>query len=69
MKRDKTPKEMQLGDIGFAMKKEAAETKGSIVQVRKDIWLEIAEVLMSTDQRMRAIERHINAMLKKGGQL
>lgn len=66
MKRDRTPQEMPLGDIGFAMKVEAGHHKGDVLHIRRDLWLEIADVLMDADIKIRTMERITKELLKKG---
>lgn len=39
-----------LGEIGFAMKVEAGRVDGEFLQVSKELWLEIADRLMSIQE-------------------
>lgn len=61
-KKRKNKKYMTLGEIGFAMKHEAAKTEGDVMLVEKKLWLEIAELLMQTDRNLKALEKEIDAL-------
>ena len=50
---------MTLGEIGFAMKLEARRTKDDVMYVSKELWLEIAELLIETDKNLTEIERFL----------
>lgn len=60
-------KTMTLGEIGFAMKYEASKSEGDVIIVSKALWLEIAQLLMDTDDKLKAIEKEIDEQLKAGG--
>ena len=66
MGKRKKKKTVTLGEIGFAMKHEASKTEGDVLLVSKDLWLEIAEVLMETDRNLKTIEKGLDEMLKAG---
>ena len=66
MKSDRNLKEMPLGDVGFSMKYEASKTKSNIIQIDRGLWLEIADILMDADIKIRTIERMTKELLKKG---
>ena len=59
-------KKIRLGDVGYAMKLEAAKTKGDPMHVSKALWLEIAEVLLSADRNLKEAEKLIDEILKEG---
>lgn len=45
--------ELDLYKLGFAMKLEADKIEGDIMQVTKDLWLQIAEILMEQTKNNR----------------
>ena len=60
--KKKKQKKMTIGDVGFAMKMEAHRTPGDNILVSKQLWLEIADLLMFTHRNLKEIERTL-----KGG--
>jgi hypothetical protein len=50
-------KNLTLGEVGFAMKAEAHRTHGNTMVVSKELWIEIAELLMKTDGYLKQIEK------------
>lgn len=57
-------KEMTLGDIGFAMKYEATMSEETYICVDKKLWLEIAQVLMDTDENLKEMHKIVDDILK-----
>ena len=66
MGKRKRKKTMTLGEIGFAMKHEALKKTGDTMLVSKDLWLEIAELLIETDRNLKAIEKELDDLFKEG---
>lgn len=57
--------EMTLNDVGQAMKKEARNTRGRKMLVDKELWIEIAELLIRTDRDLAKIEEFLTEEIKK----
>ena len=66
MGKRKRKKTMTLYEIGFAMKYEASKKTGDTMLVSKDLWLEIAELLIETDRNLKAIEKELDELFKEG---
>lgn len=60
----KKEKAVTIGDIGFAMKYEASVREGDTVTVSKELWHQIADILLDADRCLRNIERETNYLLK-----
>lgn len=63
MSKRKIKNTMSFGEVGFAMKYEASIRAGDTMLVSKDLWLEIAELLIETDINLKALVND----LSKGG--
>lgn len=56
--------EMTLNDVGQAMKREARNTRGRKMLVDKELWIEIAELLIRTDRDLAKIEEFLTEEIK-----
>lgn len=56
--------EMTLNDVGQAMKREARNTRGRKMLVDKELWIEIAELLIRTDRDLAKIEELLTEEIK-----
>ena len=57
-------KTMTLGEIGFAMKREASKVEGNVMVIGKELWLEIAQLLMDTSSNLGQIYKELEEMNK-----
>lgn len=58
---------MTISELGFAMKAEACQTPGETILVSKDLWVEIADLLVYIDRRLDEIERAAEGAMGKNG--
>lgn len=57
-------KGMTLGEVGFAMKCEAAEINDDVVIVSKELWCEVAQILIDTDEKLNDVEMVLRNLRK-----
>lgn len=48
---------LTLGMLGNAMLEQAKQTQGKFMSVKKELWIEIAKVLLGTDRILNDLER------------
>ena len=57
---------MEIKDIGLFMKKEAEMSTGNTVTVDKKFWVEVADLLIETDNNLQQILKEIERIYKEG---
>lgn len=62
-KNRRKKKVLTFGDMGFSMKVEASNTEGDVIIVSKNLWIEIAEMLIEADEKIAFIAKEIDTLL------